>query len=330
MRKITRTSWVVGLASLVLALSACSDAATSDDDAPGEFVARSEDELVDAGDPPTDPDPLDPDDDAIGIADSTVSTRAGTGPGGGPACVARQALSPKGLTFVIHISKRGANADRALDHLKTFRRYIRARDIFMVEERSDVVDRLHAQFPCNRFHYIAYPDEMKAALATGGLIDGIAVDWEGGKVEASSPAWSVDRLHDYVEEIRKAGKTPGFVPSWSSRFDDAAIANASKMDYELAQIQGGCVNGPSNFGNAAKRLIHDFHGRGFSLRNVGFEISMDSFGSADNHVSAGRSAECTRVAYGKGARSIYLYGNGHDQLPDYFRALGKMGVRTAH
>ena len=57
------------------------------------------------------------------------------------------------------------------------------------------------------------------------------------------------------------------------------------MDDELAQIQGGCVNGPSNFGNAA----------------LGFEISMDSFASADNHVSAARSVECTRVAYGKGA-----------------------------
>ena len=63
-----------------------------------------------------------------------------------PACVPRQVLSPKGLTFVFHISKRGANADRAVAHLKTMRRYIRARDIFMVEERSDVIERLHDGF----------------------------------------------------------------------------------------------------------------------------------------------------------------------------------------
>jgi hypothetical protein len=243
--------------------------------------------------------------------------------------VPRQALSPKGLTSVFHISKRGANADRALEHLKTMRRYIRARDIFMVEERSDVIDKLHAVFPCNRFHYIAYPDEMKSALATGGLIDGIAVDWEGATVEANSQAYSEARLKDYVQAIRKAGKQPGFVPSWSSRFDDAAVANASNMDYELAQIQGGCVNGASNFAFAAKRLLHDFRARGLGLRNIGFEISMDSFGVADNHVDAGRSADCTRAAYGKGARAIYIYGNGHDELPDYLHALGKMGVRTA-
>ncbi len=328
MRTIGRTSWMLGLAAVVLAASACGDASTKDDEV-GEFVARSEDELTDGSDPPTDPDPLDADDDAIGIASSSVGIR-GAGAPGAPACVARQALSPKGLSFVIHISKRGANADRAFQHLKDLRRYIRARDIFMVEERSDVIERLHAVFPCNRFHFIAYPDEMKSAIQTGDRIDGIAVDWEGAKVEANSQAWSADRLHEYVQAIRKAGKQPGFVPAWSSRFDDAAIARASNMDYELAQIQGGCVNGPSNFGFAAKRMLNDFKGRGFGLRNVGFEISMDSFAVADNHVSAARSAECTRVAYGKGARSIYLYGNGHDQLPDYFHALGKMGVRTPH
>ena len=118
-----------------------------------------------------------------------------------------------------------------------------------------------------------------------------------------------------MQAIRKAGKQPGFVPSWSSRFDDAAVASASNMDYELAQIQGGCVNGVSSFAFAAKRLLHDFHARGLGLRNIGFEISMDSFGVADNHVGAARSADCTRAAYGKGARAIYIYGNGHDQLP---------------
>lgn len=324
---------MLGLAAVALAVSACGDASsqsgTSDDDTPGAFVPSTDDELVDASDPPSDPDPVDPDDDALGIATASLSPRSGGAAGAAPACLTRRTLSPNGLTFVIHISKRGANADREFDHLKAMRRYVRARDIFMVEERSDVIDRLHAEFPCNRFHFIAYPSEMKAALATGDRIDGIAVDWEGATVEANSKSWSEARLHEYVKAIRNAGKQPGFVPSWSSRFDDAAVARASSMDYELAQIQGGCVNGVSNFGFAAKRLLHDFHTRGLGTRNIGLEISMDSFAVADNHVNAGRSADCTRAAYGKGARAIYLYGNGHDQLPDYLRALGKMGVRTA-
>ena len=122
--------------------------------------------------------------------------------------------------------------------------------------------------------------------------------------------------------------TAGFVPSWSGGFNDAAIARASNMDYELPQIQGACVNGPSHFANAARGLVVSFRAHGLDPRNVGFEISMDSFSFAANHVSADRAAECTRKAYGKGARAIYIYGNGHDHLPDYLRALAKMGVRT--
>ena len=62
---------------------------------------------------------------------------------------------------------------------------------------------------------------------------------------------------------------------------------------------------------------------------MGFEISMDSFASAPNHVDAERAAACTRKAYGKGARAIYIYGNGHDHLMSYFNRLGEMGVRKA-
>jgi hypothetical protein len=63
------------------------------------------------------------------------------------------------------------------------------------------------------------------------------------------------------------------------------------------------------------------------VRNLGFEISLDSYASAANHVSAERASKCTRKAYGKGARAIYIYGNGHDHLADYFHELNKMGVR---
>jgi hypothetical protein len=316
----------VGVSATV---SGCGDAPAVDHEASGPFIASADDEMVDASDPPTDPDPLDEDD--VDFATSGLSVQGGgAAPAGGasPKCLKRQALSPKGLTFVLHISKNKENAERNFNHLKALRRYVRARDIFMVEERSPVLERLHEVFPCNRFHYIAYPDEMQKALATGNLIDGIAVDWEGGHVESHSQAWSVDRLSDYVRAIRKAGKQPSFVPSWSSRFDDAAVTRASNMDYELAQIQGGCVRSALAFGLAAKRLLHDFRDRDLGVRNIGFEISMSSYDVADNHVGPARSADCTRAAYGKGARAIYLYGNGHDELPDYFHALGRMGVRT--
>src|SRR5262249_49145953 len=123
---------------------------------------------------------------------------------------------------------------------------------------------------------------------------------------------------------------PGYVPSWSSRFDDAAITNASNMDYELAQIQGACVNGAFEFGRNAYGMLRSFRDRNLGVRNLGFEISVDSFGDADNHVGAERAAACTRAAYGKGARAIYFYGNGPDQLPDTLHALGRLGVRVPH
>src|SRR5262249_16862702 len=107
----------------------------------GPFVPSPDDEAIDLADPPTDPDPADP---------SALVPEA-------QACPQRNNLSPKGLTFVIHVSKDADNAQRALDHLRALRHYIRARDVFMVEHRAPVIDQLHDLFPCNRFHYIAYP-----------------------------------------------------------------------------------------------------------------------------------------------------------------------------
>jgi hypothetical protein len=321
------TRYVTGVLSmLVLGAVACGSPSSDEDlDVAGSFLSSPDDEAIDASDPPTNPDPAD-DDEPL----ATSSTQAQAGGQGGAKCAQRSAtLSPKGLTFVIHVSKRAEKAQDELRHLRAVARYVRDRDIFMIERTSPVVAQLRETFPCNRFDYIAYPDEMDAALATGEGIDGIAVDWEGTLVEANSQAYSVDRLEKLSRRIRAAGKQPGFVPSWSARFDDDAVMKQANMHYELPQIQGACVNGPARFGAAAHRMLVDFHRAGVPIRNAGFEISLDSFGFADNHVGPARAADCTRAAFGKGARAIYIYGNGQDHLRDYFRALGKMGLRTA-
>lgn len=301
----------------MLLLVGCAATPDANDDDVGPFVPSEEDETLIDGDPPTDPDPIDDDESAL----HTTSTSEGCR-------TTSKLLSPKGLTFVIHVSKHAGNAAREVEHLEALRRYIRARDVFMIEHGSPQVSKLRELFPCNRFHFIAYPAEMDAALSTGDGIDGISVDWEGSSVDANSSGWSADRLREYANKIHAHGKSAGVVPAWPAWFDDAAITKQSGLDYDVAQIQGGCVNGASNFAWAGRRLLRDFHEHGVDPRNVGLEISMDSFSYASNHVDSDRSSECTRKAYGRGARTIYLYGNGQDQLPDYFHALAKIGVRT--
>src|SRR5262249_23300369 len=151
---------------------------------------------------------------------------------------------PKGLTFVLHVSKRADNAAREVNHIADVRRYLRVRDVFMIEHGSPYVDYVRAMFPCNRVYYIAYPDEMGAALATGDGIDGIAGDGEGGAVTSNGQAWSTSQLHDDTRKIHDDGKTAGFVPAWGGvGYDDGAVLAGSNMDFELAQIQGSCVAG---------------------------------------------------------------------------------------
>ena len=60
---------------------------------------------------------------------------------------------------------------------------------------------------------------------------------------------------------------------------------------------------------------------------MGVEISLDSVAEAGNHVGPERAADCTRAAFGKGARVIYLYGNGDDHLAPYFERLHNLGIR---
>ncbi len=312
----------LGLALFTL-LAACGDASTVTDEAVSEdapFVASPDDEVLDPDDPPNDPDPIETDDEPSAGGLQTLAGR--------PACKPRsKTLSPRGLTLIIHVPKHPGNAQKAYEHLRSMRGYIRARDIFMIERGSPVNQKLHELFPCNAFHFIAYPAEVERALDTGELIDGIAIDWEGGHVDGNSQAYSIDRLLDYSKRIRRQGRVAGFVPAWKPRFVDAAVKKAAKMDYELAQIQPACVNSPANFAHRAKELLRESKAHGEPLRDLGFEISMNSFDVAPNHVGAERAADCTRAAYGKGARAIYIYGNGDDKMVPYLRGLGKRGLR---
>lgn len=294
-----RFGWCV-FASLV----ACSSAPAS----PGVFQPSPDDTDVDPADPPTDPDPVEP------LASTTKCPDEPS------------VLSPMGLTFVLHVSRDAGNAADEVKHLDQLKGYIRTRDVFMIEHGSPAVTDLRAIFPCNRFHFIAFPDEMSTALATGRGVEGVAVDWEGDAVDSHGLSWSIQRLRDYANSIHRHGKVAAFVPSWTHQAQDAYVTTAAKMDYALAQIQGSCVNSADAFANYAHSIVADFHDRG-NARNVGFEISMDSYDAAGNHVDSDRAAACTRKAYGRGARAIYIYGNGHDQLVPYFHSLDQMGVR---
>jgi len=296
---------LVGLAVL---LAGC--AGTLDEEG-GPFVPSPDDEAVDPDDPPTDPDP-----------DAAAELDAG--------CAARSwILSPDGLTLVFHISKDEDNAWAAYNQLTAKAHLVRPRDIFMIERKSPVLAALREAFPCNHVHFIAYPDELESAYATGDLIDGIAVDWEGG-VWNNPPSWSIDKLAGYADKFHGKGKVAGVVPYWPDSFDDAAITQSASMNYELAQIQNRCAHdGAAAFASAARALVDNYLAHGLKPRRLGVEISMSSYADADNHVSVAEAARCTREAYGKGARAIYLYGNGFPHLDDYLKTLAGMGLRKA-
>lgn len=292
----------------LLVAAACAGPDEGEDEG-GPFVPTPEDEAVDPADPPTDPDPE---------AAEEV------------ACQPRSwILSPAGLTLVFHISKDEESAWVAYHQLVEKAHLVRARDIFMIERKSPVVSALRGAFPCNHIHFIAYPDELEAAYDAANLIDGIAVDWEEG-LWNNPPSWSIDKLAGYAAKFHQKGKVAGVVPYWPLDFDDANITQSAAMNYELAQIQDRCAHGgPAAFATAARSLVQNFIDRGLKPRRLGFEISMSSYDTADNHTSVEQSARCTREAYGKGARTIYLYGNGHPHLNTYLKTVAGMGLRKA-
>ena len=296
----------------VVALLAASCAGDVDDEG-GPFAPDPGDEAVDPDDPPTDPDPEWAEDPASSL---------------GAPCPARSwILSPAGLTFVFHISKDESNAWAAYHQLVDKAHLVRARDIFMIERKSPVVAALRGSFPCNHIHFIAYPEELDAAYQAGDLIDGIAVDWEDG-LWNNPPSWSIDKLSGYAAKFHGKGKVAGVVPYWPQSFDDATIVQSAAMNYDLAQIQDHCAEGgPASFASGARSLVENFLARGLKPRRLGFEISMSSYDTADNHVSVEESARCTREAYGKGARAIYIYGNGPPHLDSYLKTIAGMGLR---
>jgi len=291
-------------ACLILLAASCTGAIG---DEGGPFVPSADDEAVDPADPPTDPDPE---------SAETCEPRSWI-------------LSPGGLTLVFHISKEDDSAQAAYEQLLAKAHLVRARDIFMIERTSPVVDALREAFPCNHIHFIAYPEELDNAYAAGDAIDGIAVDWEGG-VWNNPASWSIDKLAGYAAKFHDKGKVAGVVPYWPSSFDDASITQAAAMNYEIAQIQDQCAHGGATaFASAARDLVESYLARGIKPRRLGVEISMSSYDTADNHVSVAEAARCTREAYGKGARAVYLYGNGPPHLDDYLKTLAGMGLRKA-
>jgi hypothetical protein len=332
---------LIALVSLAPVAGGCAvDAEEEDVDSVVEFLSSNEDEVIDPADPPDDPDPqLDAEEISVAApAGNTVSSglskkkkkhkKGGKPDNGGMACGTANALSPAGLTFVFHVSKDDATAMRMVSHLRQSKGFIRDRDVFMVDHGSPAVGELRKMFPCNRFHaFVRQPNQLADTMKNlGDGYEAIAVDWELYEIRSQSQAWSTQRLSDFAEKIHANGKKAGFIPFWFGRsFSDKQVMRGSNMQYDLVQIQDACVESPVRFANAARNIARDFGGGG--VRNVGFEISLDSYGKVDNHVNAARAAACTEKAYRKGARAIYVYGNGPDQLPEYLHRLGKEGIR---
>ena len=288
----------------------------------GVFQSLPDDEALEADDPPTNPDP---ENDELLLGESSPLSIQKNGAAAG-ACPKFKAMSPAGLTFVYHVSKQPEEAERAFRHFQDFKGYVRSRDVFMIEGKSPIVTKLRALFPCNRFHVIAYPHEMQNALGLDN-VDGVALDWEENIALHGSLKENIERVNDWAIKIRKAGKVAGVVPYYRDRFKDGRVASKTKMEYNLAQIQWACVRGPRDFANESRATLKSFGKK--AANNVGLEISLNTFDSAPNGVGAQRAVDCTRAAYGKGARLIYLYGNGPDKFPEYFKGLRKAGLRRA-
>jgi hypothetical protein len=314
-----------------MALALCLFAVGCTDEGDGVFVAEADDEAVDPDDPPDEPDPLLDSEQLPDVVGSEVVPTEEQVIAAKAQCPKQtRTLSPAGLTFAIHISKKEDNGWAAYRQLRRVRHLIRARDVFVIEGKSPWVLALQNAFPCNEVHLIAYPEEVDKAYEMLGLIDSVAVDWERAVVWTSPQSFTVDKLTGYAAKFHAKGLGAGVVPYWPGGFNDGHITRASHMNYELAQIQNRCAHdGADAYASAARGLIVNFRDNGMGARDIGFEISNSSVPDADNHTGVARSAACTRKAYGKGARAIYLYGNGTPHLEDYFKAIAKLGIRTA-
>jgi hypothetical protein len=296
------------------------------------FLTDADDEAVDPGDPPIAPDPSDGSEtlhaDVVTAPDTETPTDAELAAMRAACPKQTRTLSTQGLTFAIHISKKDTEGWDAVRQLHDVRNLIRARDVFVIERDAPWVRVLRRHFPCNEFHYIAYPDELDSAYAAAPVLDGIIVDWEGGAVDTNPQSFTIDKLAGFAAKIHGKNLAAAVAPAWPQGFDDGHIERASHMNFDLAQIQGSCAGGgPHNFAANAKGLVQSFLAAGESPRNLGVEISLDSFAFADNHTGVDVSVACSRKAYGKGVRAIYIYGNGPPHIAAYFRSLRDVGLR---
>ncbi len=304
------------------------DVGTSEDALARPFTAEADDETIDPEDPPTDPDP---DGEEIevaaggGVSVQDIDPLGADVSGSKGGCPKFSKLSPRGLTFAFDVVDQ-----EQLKHLLEMKRYIRVRDIFVLRINGFPKEALQKHFPCNRTIALVWPDEtarlgeMKKA---NPWIDGAAIDWEGND-RIGSVAQELDRLQVHTRRIRNHGMRPSLVPA-QDRPEWLPMARRGNFAHLFAQTQPACKESAPNFGRSTRALAKDAHDQGFGARNVAMEISMNSYVGAQNHVDADRAAACTRKAYGKGSRAIYIFGQKRDQYVPYLRALAKAGVRRA-
>jgi hypothetical protein len=302
------------LAFLSLTVPACSAA---DDE--GGFAAEEGDEAVDPSDPPVTPDPDGPEG---AVGSTTQGLQAG--------CPDYGKLSPTGMNLVIQIPRHDDDARITLANLKVAKagKYIRATDAFMVWNNAMVPD-LAKEFPCNRIFWLAYPEhdgEMQDALNSGDEVAGVVVDWEL-HAAVNNPKQTADKLHSYVQAIHAKKKVAGVAPYYPKAYNDGAILHASQMQFEFAQFQDRCQRSVGEYANATKKLVGELKSKGESPRNISVEMTLDAAGNATHRVSPARAVECTRAAFGKGARSFYIYGQQGPLLLEYLKGLAKKGLR---
>jgi hypothetical protein len=233
--------------------------------------------------------------------------------------------SPRGLTFAIDIVGK-----EQLEHLLEVKPFIRPRDIFVLRISGFPRKALEEQFPCNRTVSLVWPeqtDSLDEMLNKNPAIEGAALDWEGSN-QVGSVDDQLPRIHDQVRRIRNHGLLPIIVPA-GNRNQWIPLTRRGGFEWLFAQLQPACKNDAHAFAAGSKDIVHEAIASGVGSRNVAFEISMDSSPQADNHVNAERAATCTRAAYGKGARAIYIYGKKRDHLVGFFHELAKRGVRKS-
>jgi hypothetical protein len=307
------------------------------------FQPLAQDETLPGEDPPTQPDPTDD----VQVANLTnggapdaqtgapqAQTGAQTMPSSAEpvaaasaevACPTYDKLSPMGLTFILDIVD-----SNQLDSLRKVKRFLRPRDIIVLRVNGGPSpEALRREFPCNRLHALVWPaqlDQLGDMRRRNPRISAVGIDWEGGNL--GELGTMIERLKDGARRIRDHHLQPGLVPG-GPRSDWAPMIDGANLDFLLAQVQPACKNSGPAFAHAARQVLDDALGIRLGARNVAMEISLNSSLHAQNHVTVERAAECTRLAFGKGARAIYLFGQQRDHFQAFFHLMAELGLRSA-